>query len=231
MSSAAFSIAFKSSRPKSSMRAAKSRSCAVSWLYPMTAGIATTRPAAVVISASEMPGATARSVAAPAVPRPWKASMMPMTVPSRPMKGEMAAMVASQVIRCSIAVRASEEAVIAARSSAVGLRGRPRPPLWRWYSSLISVKTETSGLGRNWSATAEISERRPDLRKARRKPWLCLRARAKRRHLESMMAQENMLATSRTTSTAKATGPLLRTISISAPPESPTGRGGVAESS
>ena len=48
--------------------------------------MATTRPAAVVMRASEMPGATARSVAAPAVPRPWKASMMPMTVPKRPTK-------------------------------------------------------------------------------------------------------------------------------------------------
>ena len=53
----------------------------------MTAGTATTRPAAVVMRASEMPGATARRVAAPAVPRPWKASMMPMTVPKRPTKG------------------------------------------------------------------------------------------------------------------------------------------------
>src|ERR1700721_2651048 len=56
----------------------------------MTAGMATTRPAAVVMSASEIPGATARRVAAPAVPRPWKASMMPMTVPKSPMKGERA---------------------------------------------------------------------------------------------------------------------------------------------
>ena len=36
----------------------------------ITAGIAAANPAAVVINASEMPGATARSVAAPAVPRP-----------------------------------------------------------------------------------------------------------------------------------------------------------------
>ena len=58
-----------------------------------------------------MPGATARRVAAPAVPRPWKASMMPMTVPKRPMKGAIAAMVASQVMRLSIVVRASLDAV------------------------------------------------------------------------------------------------------------------------
>ena len=180
--------------------------------------MATARPAAVVMSASEMPGATARRVAAPAVPRPWKASMMPMTVPKRPTKVAPLAMVASQVMRVSMAVRASEDAVWAARSRATGLRGVPRPPLWRWYSSLISLKTETSGLGLKLPATAAISERRPDLRKARRKPWLCLRARPKRRHLEIMMAQEQMLAMSRMMRTAKATGPELRTISMSAPP-------------
>ena len=49
--------------------------------------MATTRPAAVVMRASEMPGATARRVAAPAVPSPRKALTMPMTVPKRPMKG------------------------------------------------------------------------------------------------------------------------------------------------
>jgi hypothetical protein len=193
--------------------------------------MATARPAAVVMRASEMPGATVRRVAAPAVPRPWKASMMPMTVPKRPTKVAPLAMEASHVMRDSIEVRVSEEAVWAARSSAAGLRGMPRPPDWRWYSSLISVKTETSGLGWNWSATAAISERRPDLRKARRKPWLCLRARVKRRHLESMMAQEKMLASSRMTRTPRATGPELRTISTSAVPGEPTGTEGAAESS
>ncbi len=59
--------------------------------------------------------------AAPAVPRPWKASMMPMTVPKRPTKVAPSAMVASQVMRLSIAVRASQEAVCAARSSASGI--------------------------------------------------------------------------------------------------------------
>ena len=178
--------------------------------------MATTRPAAVVMSASEMPGATARRVAAPAVPRPWKASMMPMTVPKRPMKGAMAAMVASQVMRLSIAVRASLEAVCAARSRATGLRGRPRPPVWRWYSSWISLKTATSGLGLNWSATVASSLSRVDLRKARRKRWLCVGALRKLDHLESMMVQEKMLAMSRMMSTVKATGPLLCTISARA---------------
>src|ERR1035441_1069764 len=193
--------------------------------------MATKRPAAVVMRASEMPGATARRVAVPAAPRPWKASMIPQTVPKRPTKVAPLAMVASQVMRDSMLVSASEDAVAAARSSAAGLRGIPRPPLWRWYSSLISVKTETSGLGWNWSATVAISERRPDLRKARRKPWLCLRAAEKRRHLENMIAQEKMLATSRMTRTPKATGPELRTISTSALPGEPTGTDGAEGSS
>ena len=51
----------------------------------------------------------------------------------------------------------------------LGVGGWPRPPAWRWYSSWISWKTATSGEGLNWSAIAAISERRPDLRKARRK--------------------------------------------------------------
>src|SRR5258708_33011755 len=53
----------------------------------MRAGIAAKRPAAVVTRASAMPGATARRLAEPEVPRPEKASMMPQTVPKRPMKG------------------------------------------------------------------------------------------------------------------------------------------------
>src|SRR5271168_3065386 len=185
--------------------------------------MATTRPAAVVMRASEMPGATARRVAEPAVPSPWKASMMPMTVPSRPMKGATAAMVASQVMLASMAVRASLEAIWEARSRASGLRGMPRPPDWRWYSSLISLKTGTRGLGLNWSATAAISERRPDLRKARRKRWLWVRARLKLRHLANMMPQERMLARASRMSTAKATGPLLWIISQRALPSAAMG--------
>ena len=59
----------------------------------------------------------------------------------------MLAMVASQVMRSSISVSASLEAVAAARSRPTELRGRPRPLVWRRYSSLISEKTATSGDG------------------------------------------------------------------------------------
>ena len=60
---------------------------------------------------------------------------------------------------------------------------------------------------------AAISERRPDLRKARRKrlPWTS--ASLKGRHLVMMMAQEKMLAMSRIPSTVSAVGPLLWTMS------------------
>ena len=80
------------------------------WLT-YAAGIAAKSPAAVVIRASETPGATARKVAAPAVPRPWKASMMPQTVPKRPMNGVTAPVVASQGSRFSRRVSSSDEAI------------------------------------------------------------------------------------------------------------------------
>jgi len=83
------------------------------------------RPAAVVMRASEMPGATARSVAAPAVPRPWKASMMPQTVPKRPMKGVTAAVMASQGRLRSKRVTSSEAAICNARCRAGMLGGPP----------------------------------------------------------------------------------------------------------
>ena len=60
----------------------------------MTAGIAAPRPAAVAMSASEMPGATTARLAEPCWPMPWKAAMMPQTVPKRPMKGVALAVVA-----------------------------------------------------------------------------------------------------------------------------------------
>src|SRR5258708_1716269 len=115
----------------------------------------------------------------------------------------------SRVRRLCEAVRDSVEAVWRARSRGVGLRGMPRPRFWRWYSSWISLKTATRGLGLNCSATAAISLSRVDLRKARRKRRLCVWALPKRDHLEIMMAHEKMLAMRRITRTAKATGPLL----------------------
>ena len=73
----------------------------------MAAGMAATRPIAVVMSASEMPGATARRLAAPAVPSCWNASMMPHTVPNRPMNGDTVAVVASKFMLRSSRVSSS----------------------------------------------------------------------------------------------------------------------------
>ena len=49
-------------------------------------------------SSSEIPGATARRLAAPASPKPAKESITPHTVPNNPMNGETDAMVASDDI-------------------------------------------------------------------------------------------------------------------------------------
>ena len=72
--------------------------------------MAANRPAAVVTRASAMPGATARRLAEPAVPRPENASMMPQTVPNRPMKGVTPAVVASQDMPFSTRRTSSVEA-------------------------------------------------------------------------------------------------------------------------
>ena len=65
-------------------------------LYPNTAGIATLSAAAVAMSASATPGATAPMFPDPLVAIPMKALMTPSTVPRRPMSGLTDPMVASQ---------------------------------------------------------------------------------------------------------------------------------------
>src|SRR6185312_10555958 len=94
-------------------------------LITTAAGMAATNPAAVMISASEIPGATARRVAAPAVPRPWKASMMPHTVPNSPTKGVTAPVIASHGRLRSKRVSSSEFAICMARWMASGLLTMP----------------------------------------------------------------------------------------------------------
>src|SRR4030042_3214140 len=63
----------------------------------MTAGIAATRPAAVAIRDSAMPGATIVSDAAPADPMLIKEVMIPQTVPNRPIKGVVEPVVARKL--------------------------------------------------------------------------------------------------------------------------------------
>src|SRR5258706_13337770 len=64
------------------------------WLYASRAGIAAKSPAAVLMSASLMPGATEVIDVVAVAPIVAKASMIPHTVPNRPMNGDAAAVVA-----------------------------------------------------------------------------------------------------------------------------------------
>ena len=59
-----------------------------------TAGIATKRPSAVVMSASAIPVDTAAIPPEPVMAMPRNALMMPMTVPKRPMNGAVVPIVA-----------------------------------------------------------------------------------------------------------------------------------------
>src|SRR5712692_6723407 len=123
------------SSEKSSLRAASSRMEPLIRLYAITAGMAAASPPAVVTSASEIPGATARKVAAPAVPRPWNASMIPQTVPKRPTKGVTAPVIASHVTLRSSRVIPSEEAICMDRWMAGRLWMPPVVPIWRLNST------------------------------------------------------------------------------------------------
>lgn len=59
--------------------------------------MATAIPAAVAISASDIAGATTDKEALDCVPNLEKVSSIPMTVPKRPINGEVDAMIESQV--------------------------------------------------------------------------------------------------------------------------------------
>ena len=70
-------------------------------LKPTVAGTATPRPMAVATRASEMPGATVAREADLSMPMEWNEFMMPQTVPNRPIKGAVLAVVArSESERC-----------------------------------------------------------------------------------------------------------------------------------
>ena len=70
----------------------------------MTAGIAAARPAAVAIKASAIPGATTAKEALFMTPIWRKDSMMPQTVPNRPMNGADEPVVARKFTPLSIRV-------------------------------------------------------------------------------------------------------------------------------
>lgn len=77
----------------------------------------------------------------------------------------------------------------------------------------------------NCSDMAAISDRRPDLRKARRKRRFWTSAALKDRHLEIMTAQEMTDISKRRASTVSAVGPLLWSISTRALEDWPLGAG------
>ncbi len=86
--------------------------------------MATAIPAAVAISASEMAGATTESEADDCEPSFEKVSKIPMTVPKRPMKGEVEAMMESQVKPLVETLMASEDA--ASKMALLGVVTRDR---------------------------------------------------------------------------------------------------------
>ncbi len=137
-----------------------------------------------------MPGATARRLALPARPRPWKASMIPHTVPNSPMNGVTVAVVASQFMcRSSLAI-SSLSPSCSVRSSATRFFTVPRDLIWRVTSSYPKSNTVASGHGRNCSAATATAFKPADFRKARRNRAFEVRARPKVTHFEKMMAQD-----------------------------------------
>ena len=92
--------------------------------------MAANSPAAVVMSASAMPGATIARFVDEVAPMLSNAAMIPQTVPNRPMNGVMLAVVARKVTRLSSRLTSMEAARISARSSAGRLRsvGRAGAP-------------------------------------------------------------------------------------------------------
>ena len=81
----------------------------------------------------------------------------------------------------------------------------------------------TSGLGLNCSLTAAMSCKRVALRKARRKRWLCARARPKLESLAKITAHEKRLESASRPRTVSAIGPLFWIISTMALPPAAAG--------
>src|SRR5579863_10425627 len=158
-----------------------------------------------------MPGATARRLAAPAVLNCWNASMMPQTVPNKPMNGETPAVVARILMLRSRRVSSSLMPSCKVRSSASGLVTLPRDFIWRATSLYPKSKTATNGERLNCSLAAAMESRAGALRKARRNRRLEHRARRNDAHLERITAQEASEKHSKITITAFGNGPELCT--------------------
>src|SRR5260370_20012840 len=117
--------------------------------------MAAARPAAVVIRASEIPGATARKVAAPAVPNPWNASMIPQTVPNSPINGVTAPVIASHGTLRSRRRNFPEDWVCVGRLTATKDTVGPVGPIRAFDIAAPPAPTSTHGPGTNTSAYYE----------------------------------------------------------------------------
>ena len=114
----------------------------------MRAGIAAARPAAVLIRASEIPGATATIDVEPVVPMARKDCMMPQTVPKSPMNGQAEAVVARKVMY----LVSRETSAVIARSSA---RSTPEMFLMRSFPPPPAVTAGSSGrLAFTWASSS-----------------------------------------------------------------------------
>src|SRR5437763_1651379 len=149
----------------------------------MTAGIAANRPKAVAISASAIPGATARSVAAFALPRLANDVMTPQTVPKSPMNGATEAVVARKFIRFSSRVSCA----LAARWTV-----RCKTPADALDLSAAALNTGTSGVNRNASQAVLISDtllpRRKIFQNVSDSLWILRKSRS----LERMIPQDQI---------------------------------------
>src|SRR6478735_8899533 len=161
----------------------------------MTAGMAATRPKAVAMSASPMAGATTGKDALFSSPMRSKASMMPHTVPNRPMNGEADAML--ERVGMSAAARCSS-AVMARRATA------PKSSLEGADSSIraaIARMTWAPGAARSDSAIS-ASSRGPRAAAAARSSFLCRPSkRPSCSHLASQIIQTKSEATTNRPST------------------------------
>src|SRR5688572_12701560 len=125
-------------------------------LYPNTAGIATASAAAVAISASATPGATAAMLPDPFVAIPMNATITPSTVPSRPMSGLTDPMVASHGMNRPSRSRSSDVTESSRNRSASTREPDMTPAASRPYSAVARdsgrkrtarSKTRVNGFG------------------------------------------------------------------------------------
>ncbi len=126
----------------------------------MTAGIAAARPIAVASSASAMPGATTARFVVCDFEIPMNEFMIPHTVPKRPTKGEVAAMVASNPMPNRMrraSVRMISAKLDAARS--LTFASLPRPSDRRTSLSAVATNVRVT-LRSDWSASYDSPNER-----------------------------------------------------------------------